>query len=496
MDTPTLLTHLETRTPPLALPRGGTLCWDDADFHRAAYTDDPEGYALLGLAPGVGSWQRARVLLQILAASQAGLDDATRATLAKTARVLTLALPPAHVITVLLALRRLRANHKHTTRAALRFVLEHPHADALIAARRPALLDCFEHALGKATARGCARRIAEGDTGSDYLQRRLLRFLTAPRAALPRVGALYQAAAAGLAATRGIHGPHEPHGPHGAHDRYDPHQPPLAIDAVRERPQTVTPTNRGDIAATLVHLYRGGPAEDLYIDAVRERPQTVTPTNRGDIAATLVHLYRGGPAEDLYVALGGQIGAVAATFPRFEGTLALVLDASASMRGHGDREWAILSQAAALRMVLSQVCARLEVVEVGGDERTPRGATDLAMGVLDALSTGPDLVAVVSDGYENLFPGDLARVVATLPRAGITTPVVFCHALFTGSDDLTLRRPAPALPQRGFWHQDDFAELLPWMFGHCEAGEPWLRDTLHARLDLLDRRATDLARAA
>ncbi|MFC5745418.1 hypothetical protein [Actinomadura rugatobispora] len=460
MDTPTLLTHLETRTPPLALPRGGTLCWDDADFHRAAYTDDPEGYALLGLAPGVGSWQRARVLLQILAASQAGLDDATRATLAKTARVLTLALPPAHVITVLLALRRLRANHKHTTRAALRFVLEHPHADALIAARRPALLDCFEHALGKATARGCARRIAEGDTGSDYLQRRLLRFLTAPRAALPRVGALYQAAAAGLAATRGIHGPHEPHGPHGAHDRYDPHQPPLAIDAVRERPQTVTPTNRGDIAATLVHLYRGGPAEDLY------------------------------------VALGGQIGAVAATFPRFEGTLALVLDASASMRGHGDREWAILSQAAALRMVLSQVCARLEVVEVGGDERTPRGATDLAMGVLDALSTGPDLVAVVSDGYENLFPGDLARVVATLPRAGITTPVVFCHALFTGSDDLTLRRPAPALPQRGFWHQDDFAELLPWMFGHCEAGEPWLRDTLHARLDLLDRRATDLARAA
>ncbi|XVQ15413.1 hypothetical protein ACQP1W_23650 [Spirillospora sp. CA-255316] len=450
MDTPTLLTHLETRTPPLALPRGGTLCWDDADFHRAAYTDDPEGYALLGLAPGVRSWQRARVLLQILAASHAGLDDATRATLAKTARVLTLALPPAHVITVLLALRRLRANHKHTTRAALRFVLEHPHADALIAARRPALLDCFEHALGKATARGCARRIADGDTGSDYLQRRLLRFLTAPRAALPRVSALYQPAATATAAAT----PAATARPGGAHE------PPLTIDTVRERPQTVTPTSRGDIAATLVHLYRGGPAEDLY------------------------------------VALGGQIGAVAAAFPRFEGTLALVLDASASMRGHGDREWAILSQAAALRMVLSEVCARLEVVEVGGDERTPRGATDLAMGVLDALATGPDLVAVVSDGYENLFPGDLARVVATLPRAGITTPVVFCHAMFTGSDDLTLRRPAPALPQRGFWHQDDFAELLPWMFGHCTAGEPWLRDTLHARLDLLDRRATDLAGAA
>jgi hypothetical protein len=447
MDTPTLLTHLETPARPLTLPRGGTLAWDDADFHRAAYTDDPEGYALLALAPGVRTWQRARVLLQLLAATQAGLDPAARATLAKATGVLTLALPPAHVITVLLALRRLRANHKHTTRAALRFVLEHPRADALIAARRPALLDCYEHALGKTTARGCARRIADGDTGSDYLRRRLLRFLTEPVAALRRVTALYAPGDAAVPVNGHAHG-----------------------DA------------------------QGEPA--LSIDGTRQRPQTVTPTNRGNIAATLVHLYRGGPAEDLYVALGRYVGDAAGAFPHFRGTLALVLDASASMRGYGDREWALLSQAAALRMVLSQICDRLEVIEVGGDERASRGATDLATGVLDALSTAPDLVAVVSDGYENLYPGDLARVVASLPGAGITTPVVFCHAMFTDGDDLTLRRPAPALPQRGFWHQDDFAELLPWMFGHCTAGEPWLRSTLRARLDLLHAQAAHLAPAA
>ncbi|GAA4070528.1 MULTISPECIES: hypothetical protein [Actinomadura] len=435
MDTPTLLTHLETHAVPLTLPRGGTLCWDDADLHRAAYTADPEGYALLALAPGVRPWQRARVLLQVLAASQAGLDDATRATLARLARVLTLALPPAHVITVLLGLRRLRANHKHTTRAALRFVLEHPDADALIAARRPALLDSFEHALGKATARGCARRIADGDTGSDYLQRRLLRFLTAPHHALRRVPALYAA---------------------GPQEATAPHEPVLAVERARRYPGTVTATNRGDIAATLVHLYRGGPAEELY------------------------------------VALGRYLAAAVAAYPRFPGTVALVLDASASMRGYGERQWALMSQAAALRMVLSQVCDRVEVVEVGGDERVPRGATDLATGVLDALAAGPDLVAVVSDGYENVFPGDLARVAATLPHVGVTTPVLFCHAMFTPTDDLTLRRPAPALPQRGFWHQDDFDELLPWMFGHCAAGEPWLRTALRTRLDALDRQAAQI----
>jgi hypothetical protein len=435
MDTPTLLAHLETHDTPLTLPRGATLRWDDAGLHRAAHSGDAEGYALLALAPGVRPWQRARVLLQILAASQAGLGEPARGVQARVARVLTLGLPPAHVITVLLALRRLRANHKHTTRTVLRFVLEHPGADALIAARRPALLDCFEHALGTATARGCARRIDAGDTGSDYLRRRLLRFLTDPAAAPARVQALYRAG------------------------------------------QEHVPASDEPV---------------LPVDPVRERPATITATNRGDIAATLVHLYRGGPAEDLYAALGRYVDAAAAQFPRFPGTVALVLDASASMRGYGDREWAPLSQAAALRMVLSQVCDRLEVVETGGDERLPRGATDLAAGVLDALGAGPDLVAVVSDGYENVFPGDLARVAASLPRAGITTPVVFCHALFTGSDDLTLRRPAPSLPQRGFWHQDDFAELLPWMFGHCDAGAPWLRAALHARLDDLDRQADRL----
>ncbi|MEV3926163.1 hypothetical protein [Actinomadura coerulea] len=446
MDTPTLLAHLHHHDTALTLPRGAHLRWDDADLHRAAHTGDPEGYALLGLAPGVRAWQRARVLLQVLAASQAGLDDRARAVQARVARVLTLGLPPAHVITVLLALRRLRANHKHTTRAALRFVLEHPAADALIAARRPALRDCFEHALGTAAARGCAGRIAGGDTASDYLQRRLLRFLTDPAAAPDRVLALYD-------------------------------------------PGHTTGHTTGASAAG------GHAAVDrpvLPVDAIRRRPATITATNRGDIAATLVHLYRGGPAEDLHAALGRYVGAASAAFPRFTGTLALVLDTSASMRGYGDREWAVLSQAAALRMVLSQVCARLEVIETGGDEHAPRGATDLATGVLDALGTQPDLVAVVSDGYENVFPGDLARVVASLPHAGVTTPVVFCHSQFTESDDLTLRRPAPSLPQRGFWHQDDFAELLPWMFGHCDAGAPWLRAALHDRLDALDRQADTL----
>ncbi|MEO3868592.1 vWA domain-containing protein [Nonomuraea sp. B12E4] len=448
MDISPLLQHFRTHDTPLVLSRGGDLAWDDAELHRSA--GDIEGYALLALVPGVLPWQRARVLLRTLADSQDGLDDRTRAILAKTTKALMFGLPPAHVITVLLALRRLRANHKHVTRAVLAFVLEHPDAGELIEARRPALADCFEHALGKATARACARLIAEGDTGSGYLRRSLLRFTSDPATAIEWVRALYAP---------------------GTHGAVAPQEPPAPLDPVGEHTPIVTPTNRGDIAATLVHLYRGGPAAEL-------RP-----------------------------ALAGYVAEATRGLPRLPGNVAMVLDTSGSMRGYGEREWAVMSQAVALRLVLDQVCDRLTVIETGNDaaapgpavgagthgpdavagavagEPRPAGATDLASGLLDALEGRPDLVVVVTDGYENLLPGDLARAVASLPRAGITTPVVLCQATFTRGDDLALRDPAPALPHQPFWHQDDFAGLLPWTFAHCAPGHDWIKAAMLTRLE-------------
>jgi len=80
----------------------------------------------------------------------------------------------------------------YATRAVVEFVLGHPDADALIRDRRPALVDCLEHALGKATARGCAQRIAGGDTSSAYVRRSLLRFCREPEAAARRLVELFR----------------------------------------------------------------------------------------------------------------------------------------------------------------------------------------------------------------------------------------------------------------------------------------------------------------
>jgi hypothetical protein len=119
---------------------------------------------------------------------------------------------------------------------------------------------------------------------------------------------------------------------------------------------------------------------------------------------------------------------------------------------------------------------------------TTGDGTDLAGGLVAALRERPDLVVVVTDGYENTYPGDLARVVATLPRLGVDTAVVCCPATFSHSDDLTLRRPAPALPQRAFWHEADFASLVMWMLFQTKAADAaaWQRAALRERLSIVE----------
>src|SRR4029078_7492990 len=162
----------------------------DEERHTSAFAADPVGYALLALLPGVAPEQRARVLLRILDASWAGLAADDRAALTRVARVLTLGLPATEGVPVMLALRTRRPNHKHVTRAFLWLLLEHPQAAALVRTHRAVLAACFEHALGKDTARGCGKALMGGVPTVD-LPRSLLRFAPDPTVAATRIRALY-----------------------------------------------------------------------------------------------------------------------------------------------------------------------------------------------------------------------------------------------------------------------------------------------------------------
>lgn len=438
----TVFNHLRSHAEPFVLRDNGQPPeWSDEALHRTLYERQSELYALLALAGGVQTVQRERVLFQLLRASRVGLDDNVRQTLDRVTRILLETLGADRVLRVFLALRRERANHKHARKAILRYILNHPQFEDLLGSRRPAVADSLEHAIGKNVARACAKWLAEGERSRQtYVRRNLLRFARDPA----RVGSLFPALYGG-----GVRS--------------------LATGAYQQ-----------------THRDR---AEQL--DREPERPKTVTATNRGDIAATLVHLYRGGSSPELERAVEAYVEAAARPLPYFEGKVAVVLDASASTRGYGEREYCAIAQSVAFQRVLQRRCDRLEVFPVGGSGTLPQpqGPSDLAMATIAAIESQPDLVAIVSDGYENTYPGDLARVTATFTQLGIQTPVVFCHSKFSPNDDLSLRRNAPNLPEFEFWHQEDFEGVLVALFSFVEGekGERTIHQFLLKKLEIVEQ---------
>ncbi len=444
--TPTnFLQHLRTENKPFILRRDiAPPQWNDEVLHRYNYDQNPELYALLGVAE-IQPWQRVRILFQLLQRSRATISNETRCTFERVTDLLLAVLHPDQVLTVFLALRRVRANHKHTSRAILYYIFNHPYLEDLALQRRPAVVDAIEHALGKDVARACAKIICESVGDEIYLRRNLLKFAQNPQRVRAIIAFLYEF-------------------------------------------NSLT-VNRQQAAVTSVDGYTT--VHTQYTDKLeqhQERPKTITATNRGEIAATLVHLYRGGASVELQQALDGYVEKAVRKLPKFKGKIALVLDVSASTRSYGDREFCTLAQSVALQMVL-QRCTNLQVQTIGGSGSLPmpQGNTDLAVAVLDALETEPDLVAIVSDGYENIYPGDLERVVKALPAAGVQIPIVFCHSKFTNQDDLSLRRPAE-MPQLDFWHQDDFEDVLLSLFLTASAGgEECLKEFLLEKLSSVEK---------
>ncbi|MCP4129465.1 MAG: VWA domain-containing protein [bacterium] len=418
--------------------------WDDEELHLSFYREDRDLYALHAFVPGISVGQQARILFQLLRSSRNGMEDESRKLSDRVIRLLLAMIPADTVLTVFLALRKTRANHKHTARHILLYILNHESLPAMVRERRAIVKDILEHALGKNTARGCAAKIAEGIEDT-YVYGNILKHANDASAAKEAICYLYR----------------------------------------NETADSKVPAASGIHYSELHELYK--PAIES-----RETPQTITATNRGDIAATLVHIYRGGENPELLKALEEYVDLESGNHPSFDGSVALVLDSSASTRGSGEREFCILSQSVALQLLLARNCANLSVHPVGGEgfPPVPEGTTDLALPLLTVLEQKPDLAVIVSDGYENTLQGDLARVLQALPGTDVETQVVFCHSKFSMSDKLTLRRPVEGIiPEFEFWHQNDFEGLLPslFMMASGEKGAAFTKKWFSERLVILEK---------
>jgi hypothetical protein len=342
-------------------------------------------------------WQQARILYLLLTESRRDLSSLLCAHFERITLFLLTTLSAEKVLTVFLAVRRARANHKHTVRAILSYLLQHSDIETLARSQPRTIRDCFEHALGKAQARYFGYHAPR--RGQEAPLPTLLRRYGGSEASIRRLVALLY---------------------FGESERAGQMSFVSAQEAKRELP-----------------------AAEILVPWLRQ-------------------LYQVGTTPDLIRSLEAAIVGLASALPELPGRIAVILDASASMRGRARQEFAPIALAVAFERVLQLKCADPRSYQIGGFgwPPAPEGPTDFGRALVDALEAQPDLIVLLTDGYENLNHGDAARILATLQALGISTPIL-CFRIETDSR----KRPRagssenalPALPLR---NERDFGVAL------------------------------------
>jgi hypothetical protein len=167
------------------------------------------------------------------------------------------------------------------------------------------------------------------------------------------------------------------------------------------------------------------------------------------------------------VGLQEQLQQAIQGLPHLAGQLAIVLDLSASMASSGERLYYPAALALVMVQQLRDLVREVVLVQVGGSDPAlqhfspaPQGASDLATGLLDALRSQPDLVIIMSDGYENQRQGDVAQVVAGLKQLEINVPIYQVVPLFASSENLEQRVFGTGIPVLPLTHEQDIRDLL------------------------------------
>lgn len=153
--------------------------------------------------------------------------------------------------------------------------------------------------------------------------------------------------------------------------------------------------------------------------------------------------------------------------------VAAVLDCSYSASGSSEKRRRPLGVALAVHYLLQAASKQyrpfFSVPVEDALQVIPRGQTDLATPLLEALVWGAELVVIVSDGWENDPPSGAAevlRVYRTKLDPTRQTSIVHCNPVFN-ADDFSLRALSPIIPTVGLRDAED----LPTMLGFARFAE-------------------------
>lgn len=183
---------------------------------------------------------------------------------------------------------------------------------------------------------------------------------------------------------------------------------------------------------------RGGKMTAHQKKAVQKRAKAadvevkMDPT-RYEAVDLYLYAFEMGLDADITKALEEKAVKAASAFPARYGDVGIVVDASASMKGHKTQPLRPMAATLAMRDMLQHVGERQSTYYVGGqmgDLVRPMGDTALADGLVEALEGSPDVVFVLSDGYENAPAGRFAEVMEQVREIGVDTPVYHLNPVF------------------------------------------------------------------
>lgn len=229
-----------------------------------------------------------------------------------------------------------------------------------------------------------------------------------------------------------------------------------------------------------LHQSAGDHDVDLEIDAARLSPTRIAlwalslhPRDREARADTLDEALTAA-ARRTVDRLGFRLGRVAA-----------VLDASWSSSGSGEKRRRPLAVALAASRILAAAAREYRAfwAPIAPDREIlvrARGQTALADAVIDAIAWRPDLIVVVSDGYENDPPGATAALVAAHTDSLGPVPIVHANPVFDAAH-FAPRPLGPPIPTVGLRDAEDLPLVLPFVrFATGDARyrelESWLGD--------------------
>jgi hypothetical protein len=230
---------------------------------------------------------------------------------------------------------------------------------------------------------------------------------------------------------------------------------------------------------------QGLPRETLYglrgvyhrdLPRARVRTLAAIATDNGRQDGPLTALYKAALLElsvqELEAQLPAHLQAAVGGLPKVDSHVAIVLDLSASAAASGERACHPAALGLALARMLSALVARVTLHVVGGGRDdgsdivgqdiapAPQGVTDLAQALLTVAREKPQVTLLITDGYENLRPGDAALVAEGLRQLGWASVIYEVVPLYVESERLEQRRLGAPIQTITVTHEGEARELL------------------------------------